>query len=113
MGKRISADLRGLPAHERFDAVAHDLRPAILRAHLDASLPPTCLVHGELDEVVELAESQMTFNRLQELGVKTDLVLVPVAAHALLSPTDPTKLATGAEAAYEKGLSFILTILSQ
>lgn len=112
VGKRISTDLRGLPAHERFGAVPLDLLPAILQAHLDASFPPTCLVHGELDKVVEPDESKMTFNRLKEVGVTVDLVLVPGAAHALLSPSNPTELAAGAEAAYQKGLSFILTFLS-
>lgn len=108
VGKPISADLRALPASERICAVPVELRPVILQAHLDVGFPPTCLVHGELDAVVESTESQTTFKRLQELGVKTNMLLVPGAAHALCSPENPAELAVGAEEAYGKGLSFIL-----
>ena len=109
VGKPISADLRVLPASERFGAVPAELRPAVLQAHVGADFPPTCLVHGELDEVVDPTESQTTFNRLQELGIKADLVIVPGAAHALMTPEKLTQvISPEAVKAYERGLGLIL-----
>ncbi|TFY58867.1 hypothetical protein EVJ58_g6144 [Rhodofomes roseus] len=112
VGEPISATLRALPASERLAAVPTRLHPAILQACLNSEFPATCLVHGEQDGIVDPAESKTTYNRLMELGVETELVLVPDAVHALMSPTNPAAPAVGAEAAYGKGWSFLFTELA-
>ncbi|KAH9934356.1 Alpha/Beta hydrolase protein [Fomitopsis serialis] len=111
VGEPVSATLRSLPPAQRLPAVPAHLRLAILQAHLDAEFPPTCLVHGEQDGLVDPAESKTTYGRLKELGVKTKLVLVPDAIHALMSPTNPAAPAVAAEDAYAEGLSFVFTEL--
>ncbi|KZT67008.1 alpha/beta-hydrolase [Daedalea quercina L-15889] len=113
VGEPISAALRVIPVNDRLTAIPAHLRPAILQAHLAAEFPPTCLVHGKEDEVVHPAESKRTYNRLKELGIRTELVLVPDAAHALMSLTNPTIPAVGAENAYKKGLDFVFRVVQQ
>ncbi|KAH9916852.1 Alpha/Beta hydrolase protein [Fomitopsis serialis] len=106
LGEPMSAGLRDLPASERLAAVPEHLRPALLEAQLDATFPPTFLVHGLADGVVLPSESQATYDRLSELGVRVELIMVPNADHILLSTANLAVLADGAAEAQEKGMDF-------
>lgn len=46
-----------------------------------ASFPPTLLIHGTADTVVEPAQSELMAKKLKELGIKHELILVPDAPH--------------------------------
>ena len=50
-------------------------------AHVTAASPPQLLVHGAIDQLVPLAQSQLHLQKLQEAGVACDLVVVPDCGH--------------------------------
>ncbi|KZT64598.1 alpha/beta-hydrolase [Daedalea quercina L-15889] len=106
VGEPVSATLRALPPSERAAAVPAHLRPAVLETQLDATFPPTFLIHGTADRVVLLSESQVTYDQLKKFGVETEIVTVPDADHALLTP-DFTQPADGAAEAQEKAIDFL------
>ncbi|EPS92979.1 hypothetical protein FOMPIDRAFT_1056392 [Fomitopsis schrenkii] len=107
LGEPISAHLRALPVHARLATVPEHLRPALLETQLDATFPPTFLVHGSADTGVLPSESQATFERARELGVPVELEMVPNAPHGLLTSFSPLVLAPGAEQAQERGMKFL------
>jgi dipeptidyl aminopeptidase/acylaminoacyl peptidase len=43
--------------------------------------PPTLLIHGDADELVNISHSQRMFKALQEAGVKSEFITLPGAAH--------------------------------
>lgn len=47
-----------------------------------AKSPPTLILHGDADPVVELRHARDLHTRLRELGVKSELIVVPGAKHA-------------------------------
>ena len=108
LGERgLSEKLRTLAPAERLAAIPAHLRPAVLEANFDSSFPPTVLVHGLADTVVLPSESQATHDRLQELGVRSELVTVPQATHGLFLDMTTMQSAPGAEEARERALDFL------
>lgn len=110
LGEPVSAMLRMLPAKERAAAVPERLRAALLETQLDASFPPTFLLHGNADNIVPLSESQKTYDRLRELGVETELEIVS-GGHALVRSVSPLTFCEGADEAQEKGMQFLFRYL--
>lgn len=111
LGEPISATLRALPYAERLAAVPPHLRPALLEDQINATFPPTYLVHGTLDHIVLQGESEKTYRRLRELGVPAVLDIVPDADHGLITRTVPPLPAPGADEAQERGMDFIEGLL--
>ena len=107
LGEPISASLRALPLSERAQAIPEKLRRGVVQTQFDRDYPPTILVHGNIDPVIELAESQTTYVRLKDLGVKVELVVVEGAGHGLLDSLNPPNYALGAFEAEKKGMVFI------
>ena len=64
LGEPISASLRALSLSERAQAIRKKLQRAVVQTQFDRDYPPTILVHGNIDPVIELAESQTTYDRL-------------------------------------------------
>jgi acetyl esterase/lipase len=80
---------RGVPtapaqAGQRFPALnferekAADYSPLV---HVTRDDPPTLLIHGDKDELVNISHSQNMYKALQETGVKSEFVTLPGAAH--------------------------------
>lgn len=107
LGEPISATLRDLPYADRLAAIPPRLRPAILEDQINAAFPPTYFVHGAIDHCVLVSESEKTYQRLRELGVTTELEIVPDADHGLTTKTNPPLPAPGSEEAQERGVDFI------
>ncbi|TFY56134.1 hypothetical protein EVJ58_g7824 [Rhodofomes roseus] len=107
LGEPVSATLRALPYAERVAAVPERLRPALLETQIDASFPPTFLLHGDQDAIVPLSESQKTYDRLRELGAKAELEIVRGGEHALMAKAWPLEFCAGADEAHEKGMQFL------
>lgn len=104
----MSRFLRGLNLAQREGFIPETLRTAILQTQLTESFPPTFLLHGKKDEVVLPAESQLTYDRLQELGVEAELHLLEGAGHTLIDREDPPNLAAGAEEIQQKAVEFLV-----
>ena len=49
--------------------------------HVTADTPPTLLVHGNQDEVVDLSHSRRMFEALQDRGVESKLVVIDGGGH--------------------------------
>ncbi|KZT73458.1 alpha/beta-hydrolase [Daedalea quercina L-15889] len=107
LGEPVSAKLRALPLSERPAAVPEHLRPALLETQMDASFPPTFLVHGDADSMLPLSESQQTYQRLRELGVKAEMEIVSGGEHQLLVKGWPLEFCPGAAEAHQKGMQFL------
>jgi len=43
--------------------------------------PPTLLIHGDKDELVNIRNSQIIFDAFKKANVKTDFVVIPGAGH--------------------------------
>jgi dipeptidyl aminopeptidase/acylaminoacyl peptidase len=43
--------------------------------------PPTLLIHGDKDELVNISNSQIMFEALKKNNVKTDFITIPGAGH--------------------------------
>ena len=89
VGEPISAHLRTLPLSERTNAIPEHLRPAVLQ---------------DQDSLIKLTESQTTYDRLRELRVKEELVVVEGAAHALMDPLNLPNQVVGTAEVEEKAL---------
>lgn len=111
LGEPVSATLRALPYAERLAAVPPHLRPAFLEDQINATFPPTYLIHGTLDHIVPQSESEKTYRRLRELGITAVLDIVPDADHGLVTRSIPPLLAPGADEAQERGMVFIEGLL--
>jgi acetyl esterase/lipase len=57
---------------------APDYSPIV---HVTRDDPPTLLIHGDADELVNISHSQRMFKALQETGVKSEFITLPGAAH--------------------------------
>lgn len=93
MGNEVAAvvayyppvDLRGMTGpSERFPALnfpneqAAAISPIL---HVDASDPPTLLIHGDADDLVNISHSRNLFKALQEKGVVSEFITLPGAGH--------------------------------
>ncbi len=107
LGTPISAHLRTLPLTERANAIPEHLRPAVVQTQFKSDFPPTILIHGGNDPLIKLTESQTTYDRLQELGVKVELIVVEGAAHGLMDPLNPPNQVVGAAEVEEKAMIFV------
>ena len=100
--------LRNLTLAQREGYIPSPLRSAILQTQLTETFPPTFLLHGKDDRLVLPAESQLTYDRLQELGVEAELHLLEGAGHSLVDGKDPPNLAAGAGEARWKAVEFLV-----
>jgi len=79
---RALQDLLGRP--QRVDAEARAiLRDLSPMAHVGPGLPPFLLIHGTEDQSVPYSQSVTFRRRLEEVGVRCDLVTVAGAPHAI------------------------------
>ncbi|CAF9908250.1 MAG: hypothetical protein ALECFALPRED_004361 [Alectoria fallacina] len=100
--------LRTLTQAQREGYIPSPLRSAILQTQLTETFPPTFLLHGKDDRLVLPAESQLTYDRLQELGVEAELHLLEGASHSLTDGMDPPNLAAGAGEVQRKAVEFLV-----
>jgi acetyl esterase/lipase len=54
--------------------------------HVTADDPPFLLIHGERDELVPVEQSQLMYERLRQMNVPTQLVIVKNAYHSMTAP---------------------------
>lgn len=104
----MSRFLRGLSFAQREGYIPETLRPAILQTQLTENFPATFLLHGREDRLVLPAESQLTYDRLRELGVEVQLEMLEGAGHALVDERDPPNLAAGAKEIQLKAVDFLI-----
>lgn len=104
----MSRFLRELSFTEREGYIPEALRSAILQTQLTEEFPPTFLMHGEDDGFILPAESQLTYDRLTELGVEVELHLLEGAGHALIDEADRPNLAAGAREVQAKAVEFLV-----
>ncbi|KAG8843737.1 hypothetical protein FRB96_003863 [Tulasnella sp. 330] len=81
----LSSSLRALPLEDRPAAIPDDLKPFFPQLNINASFPPTYLVHGDADSYISVNESINTKAQLDALGIENVLVTVPGAEHGLMS----------------------------
>lgn len=55
-------------------------------SHITEDDPPFLLIHGDRDEVVPVEQSQLMYDRLIEMDVPAELVIVRNARHSLTAP---------------------------
>lgn len=108
----LGAELDRVDYAQRAAAIPDDLKPAFLQLFVTEDYPPSVFVHGTADEVVPDQESLHHYQQLQQLGVKTELLLVEDGPHGLVDfnsgfPPGPAK---GAVEAYDKALEFIAEV---
>ena len=104
----MSRSLRGLSLTQRENAVPRDFRTALLQTQLTETFPPTLLIHGKDDQLVLPAESQLTYDRLKDLGVEVELHLLEGAGHALIDWTNGPNLVSGARELQQKAVEFLV-----
>ncbi|KZP28487.1 hypothetical protein FIBSPDRAFT_947719 [Athelia psychrophila] len=95
---------RALPYGQREGAIpaeARDLFPQLL---IGAGFPPTFLAHGDADTTVLPGESQRTYEQLQKAGVRSELRLIPGAAHGFMKAGAPAPEADGV---HKEGFEFL------
>lgn len=102
----LSERLRSLPPAEREAAVPADVAKLFPQLHIDASFPPTMLIHGEKDTGVSPSESEYTHKQLQKVGVRSELHIVPGAEHGLVILPEG-KSAPQAEGLYKEAFEFL------
>ncbi|MEX0618947.1 MAG: alpha/beta hydrolase [Pseudohongiellaceae bacterium] len=78
-------DIRGMTGpSERFPALnfpghqAEQISPIL---HVDNSDPPTLLIHGDADDLVDINHSKIMFEALQTEGVTSEFITLPGAGH--------------------------------
>ena len=108
----MSRFLRGLGVAEREGYIPESLRGAVLQTQLAEDFPATFLLHGTDDRLVLPVESELTCERLRELGVEVEMHLLEGAGHALIDEWDPPNLAAGAEELQRKAVEFVVRKLN-
>ena len=104
----MSKFLRGLSLAQREGYIPETLRTVILQTQLKEDFPPTFLLHGKDDRLVLLAEAQLTYDRLTELGVEAELHVLEGAGHALIDEKNPPNLVAGARELQQKAVEFLV-----
>lgn len=78
-------DLREITGpNDRFPALnfSQDKAAAISPIlHADAGDPPTLLIHGDADELVDISNSQIMFAEFKKQNVTTEFITIPGAGH--------------------------------
>lgn len=59
-------------------------------SHVTSDDPPFLLIHGDRDEVVPYEQSQLMYDRLQQMNVPAQLVIVKNARHSFTAPEGTT-----------------------
>jgi dipeptidyl aminopeptidase/acylaminoacyl peptidase len=54
--------------------------------HVTSDDPPFLLIHGDRDAVVPYEQSQLLYDRLREMSVPAQLVIVKNATHSFTAP---------------------------
>ena len=109
----ISRFLRDLSVAEREAYIPESLRRAILQTQLAQDFPATFLLHGKDDRLVLPVESELTYERLKELGVEVEMHLLEGAGHTLLDERVPLTLAEGARELQRKAVEFVVRKLKE
>ncbi len=104
----MSRFLRGRSLDARENLIPEALRSAILQTQLKEDFPPTFLLHGKDDKLVLPNESELTYYRLQELGVEVELHMLEGAGHGLKDGSNPPNLAAGAAEIRQKAVDFLM-----
>ena len=104
----MSRFLRDLGVAEREAHIPESLRGAILQTQLADDFPATFLMHGKDDRLVLPVESELTYERLKELGVAVEMHLLEGAGHTLIDERDPPNLAEGARELQRKAVEFVV-----
>ena len=60
--------------------------------YLKKTSPPIFICHGDADSTVPVEESYALHNKLKEIGIKTELMVVPHAGHTLRGAKDQLKV---------------------
>jgi len=95
-------------AAERFVALAFEDELGISVspiAHVSSDDPPTLLVHGDADALVDLNNSQLIHAAFAREGVETDLVVIEGAGHGFRTPEDRARASDALVAWFEKHLT--------
>jgi acetyl esterase/lipase len=58
--------------------------------HVTSDDPPFLLIHGDHDELVPYEQSQLMYDRLREMNVPAQLVIVKNATHSFIAPEGTT-----------------------
>ncbi len=78
-------DLRRLVGpNDRFPALNFDVEHAASVSpilHADSADPPTLLIHGNADELVNISNSEIMFAEFQKQGVTTDFIVIDGGEH--------------------------------
>ena len=95
-------------AHERWPAL--DLEEAVAASispimYVSSDDPPTLLVHGDADVIVDLNASQMIHGALMKSHVETDLVVIEGAGHGFRTPEHLTRATDALVGWFEKHLT--------
>ncbi|KAJ3037883.1 hypothetical protein HDV00_001227 [Rhizophlyctis rosea] len=109
VGRPISEKLRILSYEQRYAAVPEEVKPLLLEHHLDVFFPPTVFVHGKEDRSVLVGESERTYQNLQQLGVRTKLLVLEGADHGFVPAGRVGRMqVTGTVEVLAKALQFVL-----
>ena len=63
--------------------------------HVTPDDPPFLLIHGDQDELVPVEQSQLIYERLQQMNVPAQLVIVKNAGHSMPAPDGSATPALG------------------
>lgn len=77
---------------------------------VDANDPPMLLIHGSVDRVVNVKQSQIMYDALKAKGVKSELIVIPDVDHSFIGKT-PEATHAATNQALKKTLEFIDSIL--
>lgn len=76
--RRMAGPSERFPALDFDPALAPDISPILFVTSDD---PPTLLVHGDADELVNIRNSQIMYQALQDAGVESQFVTIPGGTH--------------------------------
>jgi acetyl esterase/lipase len=94
-------------AADRFVAVdfEDELRASVSPIlHVTPDDPPTLLIHGDADALVDINNSRMMLEVLQSTGIDTDLVVIEGAGHGYRTPEDRAEASTALVGWFEQHL---------
>ncbi len=84
------------------DALSASVSPIL---HVSSDDPPTLLVHGDADALVDVNNSQLIRSALTSKGVETDLVVIEGAGHGFRTPEQRTRASDALVGWFEKHLT--------
>ena len=73
--------------------------------HVSADDPPTLLVHGNADALVDLNNSELIYSALVSAAVETDLVIIEGAGHGFQTPEDRAQASDALVGWFQKHLT--------